>query len=183
MQELSPTAKVILGFLRLGARNGYEIKSAVEVSTRFFWGASFGQIYPELRRLEATGLVQSADDPQGARARRAYRLTRAGERALDAWLRSPEERLFAYRDEGLLKFFFGDLLPRRDVLDGVRATRAQFESALRFFREELAPRALAGREEGSEFPYLALEFGIALLAFIAEWWAETENRLEQGLAE
>ena len=183
MQELSPTAKVILGFLRLGAENGYAIKNAVEGSTRFFWGASFGQIYPELRRLEDAGLVASVDDTQGGRARRAYRLTRAGERTLDAWLRSPDERLFAYRDEGLLKFFFGDLVPRRDVLAGVRATRAQFESALDFFRTELEPRAAAGREEGEQFPYLALEFGLSLLQFIVDWWAVMERRLEEGLAE
>ena len=36
--------------LSLGKRTGYEIKSLGDVSTRFFWAASYGQIYPELRR-------------------------------------------------------------------------------------------------------------------------------------
>ena len=53
--ELSKTAYVILGMLRLGKRTGYEIKSRVDVSTRFFWAASYGQIYPELKRLEDAG--------------------------------------------------------------------------------------------------------------------------------
>ena len=52
MSSLSPTAKIILSFLRLRPRSGYDIRQAVSVSTQFFWGASFGQIYPELRRLE-----------------------------------------------------------------------------------------------------------------------------------
>ena len=43
--------------LKLGRRTGYEIKSLVDVSTRFFWAASYGQIYPELARLEELGLV------------------------------------------------------------------------------------------------------------------------------
>ena len=54
--DLNPTAYVILGMLRNEARSGYEIKRMVDRSTRFFWAASYGQIYPELRRLEDAGL-------------------------------------------------------------------------------------------------------------------------------
>ena len=49
---------VILGFLSQHPRSGYEIKRAVDRSTRFFWAASYGQIYPELRRLQEQGLVE-----------------------------------------------------------------------------------------------------------------------------
>ena len=42
--ELSKTAYVILGMLRTRAHTGYEIKSIVDHSTRFFWAASYGQI-------------------------------------------------------------------------------------------------------------------------------------------
>src|SRR5438874_3600040 len=84
--QLSPTARVILGMIRMGKRTGYEIKQLVDVSTRFFWAASYGQIYPELRRLEEAGLIEGEDDPTGGRQRRAYTLTPAG----DAALRSEE---------------------------------------------------------------------------------------------
>jgi PadR family transcriptional regulator, regulatory protein AphA len=47
--ELSATAKVILRMLAQRPRSGYEIKSLVDHSTRYFWAASYGQIYPELR--------------------------------------------------------------------------------------------------------------------------------------
>ena len=63
--QLTPTARVILGVLGLGPRTGYDIKKLTDVSTRFFWSASYGQIYPELKRLEAAGLVE-ADDLDGA---------------------------------------------------------------------------------------------------------------------
>ena len=65
--ELSKTSYVILGMLRLGRRTGYEIKSLVDVSTRFFWAASYGQIYPELKRLESAGLIEGTSSPQGGR--------------------------------------------------------------------------------------------------------------------
>src|SRR3954447_13193226 len=85
---LSPTARVILGMIRLGRRTGYEVKQLVDVSTRFFWAASYGQIYPELKRLEEARLVRSEDASTNGRARRAYELTEEGEQALDEWLES-----------------------------------------------------------------------------------------------
>src|SRR3954465_5468018 len=63
--ELSPTARVLLGMIRKGGRTGYEIKQLVDRSTRFFWAASYGQIYPELRRLEEEGLIEGEDAPNG----------------------------------------------------------------------------------------------------------------------
>ena len=65
MSNLSPTARVILGLLALGDETGYDMKQTIDLSTRFFWGASYGQIYPELRRLEAGGLVTSREEPRG----------------------------------------------------------------------------------------------------------------------
>src|SRR5437588_784579 len=63
MEPLTPTGRVVLGMLRMGKRTGYEIKQLVDVSTRFFWAASYGQIYPELKRLDAQGLVVGTPQP------------------------------------------------------------------------------------------------------------------------
>ena len=73
MEPLSGTGYVILGMLALGVRTGYDIKAIVDRSTRFFWAASYGQIYPELRRLEEAGLVEGKSSPTGARKRKEYR--------------------------------------------------------------------------------------------------------------
>ena len=105
--ELSNTAYVILGFLAREPKSGYEIKQAVDNSTRFFWAASYGQIYPELRRLEAAGLVESARDDSGGRKRTIHRPTAAGRRALREWLSQPAASA-ELRDEKLLKLFFSD---------------------------------------------------------------------------
>src|SRR3954453_10708149 len=84
--NLSSTAYVILGMLSWRPMTGYEIKSLVDKSTRFFWAASYGQIYPELRRLAADGLIEGKASPQGGRRRNVYRLTPAGRRELEAGL-------------------------------------------------------------------------------------------------
>jgi DNA-binding PadR family transcriptional regulator len=63
--ELSPTARVILGMIAFGKTTGYDIKQFVDRTTRHFWAVSYGQIYPELKRLEDAGLVQGRAEPSG----------------------------------------------------------------------------------------------------------------------
>jgi PadR family transcriptional regulator, regulatory protein AphA len=178
-RDLSPTARVILGFLRFSPRTGYDIKSVIEISTRFFWGASYGQIYPELKRLERSGLVASEASPRGARKRMVYRLTAAGEKALDEWLTDRESWIFEYRDEWVLRLFFGDLIPLEESLANVQAARGFFTETARFFRAELEPHARGDAEEGAQFPLLALEFGVGFLEWAAAWYADVERRLSR----
>ena len=180
MSTFSPTAKVILAFLRFRPRSGYDIKRSVELSTRFFWGASFGQIYPELTRLERAGLVEIEHSAEAGRRRKVFRLTAAGERELDAWLRS-DSALVQYRDEGLLRLFFSDLVPSEAALDNVRRMREWREQAVAFFRSEIEPHALEDSGEGHPFPHRALLFGIAMLEGQAQWLAELERELESEL--
>jgi DNA-binding PadR family transcriptional regulator len=181
MVNLTPTARVILGMLKLGARTGYDIKRITEVSTRFFWSASYGQIYPELRKLERAGLVEGEHAPRGAVARRVYRLTAAGEAALHEWLTDRENWIFEYRDEALLRLFFSDLLAHDDVLANVRATRASWQQVAQRFRE-IEVDALEDAGEGRVYPLAALRFGIGFVDFVLEWYGELEHRLAAGEA-
>jgi DNA-binding PadR family transcriptional regulator len=173
--SLSPTARVILGLIRLGARTGYDIKQTIEVSTRFFWNASYGQIYPELRRLEQLGLVESEPDLGSGRKRTLYKLTPAGEEALHAWLTGPGD-LFDMRDEALLKLFFGDLLAPEEVLANLRRRRASFERVLELFRsiEARGPET----QHGYVYPRKTLEFGIEFVRWMIDWYAQAERDLE-----
>src|SRR5437762_14211284 len=100
--------------LWLGPRSGYDIKAVVGRSTRFFWAASYGQIYPELRRLEQDGLIEGKDAPTGGRNRRVYRLTKAGRGAPRDWLFGSTVPL-ALRDRSLPRPFFADFFPREDA--------------------------------------------------------------------
>src|SRR3954452_5902094 len=103
--ELSATGKVILGMLAARPRSGYEIKQLVDSSPRFFWAASYGQIYPELKKLEKEGLITGDDSSQGGRQRTTFTLTAQGRPPPRRGIPSPQEVLES-RDEGLLKLFF-----------------------------------------------------------------------------
>ena len=127
--------------LRLGRRTGYEIKALVDVSTRFFWAASYGQIYPELARLEKLGLVKGEEDRTNGRRRKAYDLTPAGERALHEWLTSDEPLHIELRHEGALKFFFSDALTPDEQLAQLRHIRADARGDRRAAARHRAGRA------------------------------------------
>jgi DNA-binding PadR family transcriptional regulator len=161
--------------LRLGSRTGYDIKQKIEISTRFFWGASYGQIYPELKRLAAAGLVQAEHDPRGGLKRTAYRLTPAGERVLHEWLTDHGHQLFEMRDEALLKIFFGDLLTPEELLANVTARREWCERTLALFQQidELAVTGWGPRESPTE----ALHYGLELIDWMRDWYARKEAEL------
>ncbi len=171
MSTLTPTARAILGLVALEARTGYDIKRISDSSTRFFWGASYGQIYPELRRLEKAGLVEARDEPRGRVRRRVYSITPAGQQAVREWLLDPETA-FEIRDEGLLRLFFRDLLEQDEVLDLVRSRRTWFELTAAYFRE-------IGEELGAQDDDV-LRYGVELMEWNATWFARLEERLSQG---
>ncbi len=179
MTDLSKTAYVILGMLKLGRRTGYEIKSFVDISARRFWVASYGQIYPELRGLEEAGLIHGEDEPEGGRRRRAYELTAAGERALREWLGSNDPFTYELRDESMLKFFFADALEPEERLQLVRRQRELHQGVLDELRD-MEPGARARAEErGKEFPVMTLEWGIAFHEFHIDWCDRMEERLRR----
>src|ERR1700760_446077 len=131
----TPTGRVILGMIALGRQAGYDIKQFVDKSTRHFWAASYGQIYPELRRLEEEGLVRGRSEPTGGRARTVFELTDAGRAALQAWLGSDAEPVDELRDEGMLKLFFSDSASPQERIDNIQAKRQRCERKLAQLRE------------------------------------------------
>lgn len=169
--ELSPTGRVILGMIAFGKRTGYDIKTFVDRTTRYFWAASYGQIYPELKRLEDQGLVCGRPEPSGGRARVVYELTKAGKAALQHWLGADEEPSYELRDEGMLKLFFSDSLPERRI-EIVRAVRTREERDLAHLRS-IEPYA----NKGPTGSYLTLQLGIGFTESIIKWCEATERQL------
>jgi PadR family transcriptional regulator, regulatory protein AphA len=169
--ELSPTGRVILGMIAFGKRTGYDIKTFVDRTARYFWAASYGQIYPELKRLEDQGLIRGKPEPSGGRARMVYDLTESGKTVLESWLGADKEPSYELRDEGMLKLFFSDSLPERRI-EIVRAIRMREERDLAHLRS-IEPHA----SKGPPGPYLTLQMGIGLTEWTIKWCESTERQL------
>jgi PadR family transcriptional regulator AphA len=169
MEVLSPTAYVILGMLSWRPMSGYDVKAMVDTSTRFFWAASYGQIYPELRRLAEAGLVAPEAGDDGGRRRAPYSVTDRGREALAAWLAQPPE-MFETRDEGLLKLFFASASPEA-APDILAAKRRHHEEIV----ERLRAIEAIGKAEG--FALRVLRYGIECNEWMAGWCEREAKRL------
>jgi PadR family transcriptional regulator, regulatory protein AphA len=170
--SLNQTARIVLAMIAEGHTTGYAIKAEIERSTRLYWGASVGGIYPELRRLAAAGLVNARDDPRGDTVRHCYELTEAGRDALRRWLTDPCEPVLELRDEALLQMRFAGVLDPPEQLDVVRRMRGVHE------RRVAELQALLDADEFDDpFHRLAVEFGVGWNQWAADWCVATERRL------
>lgn len=117
------TKTLCLGVLSLGEASGYEIRKVFEQTFSHFFTAGFGSIYPALAELDRAGLVACSEVAQERRpAKKVYRLTEAGRRALASALAAQEPR-HKVRSEFMVLTFFAHLLtPER--LETVLDTRS-----------------------------------------------------------
>jgi PadR family transcriptional regulator AphA len=176
--ELSGTAYVILGMLRRGPLTGYEIKAAVDRSVRFFWAASYGQIYPELKQLAEAGLVKGESAPQGERKRTIYTLTAAGRKELARWLDVPAGTI-ELRDEALLKLFFAGAASPEAAASTLAAKRRYHEEKL----EQLRAIEPIARDLDDPFPYMVLRYGVEQSEWVIEWCKRAERELPDTMEE
>ncbi|MDR3772345.1 MAG: PadR family transcriptional regulator [Terracidiphilus sp.] len=165
------TAYVILGGLSIQSNlSGYELHKAIEENFGSFWGESYGQIYPTLKRLAAEGLIVPSNSISASRKRRQqYSLTDAGRACLREWLALPFQN-DPPRNEFLLKLFFG-----REAAPGVALThvRELQERNRRMLAglEGIDKMARANQPRDPNMPYwmLTLGLGIALTRAALDW--------------
>lgn len=164
----------LLGLLSEGPMTGYEIAKRFEHSLARVWPARSNQIYTELNRLEAEGLIEEVE--RGARGARRYAIVPAGRAWARDWLltRSPPEQQLRF--EGLLKANFVSLLPQAERRAHLKAERAFWREQEAWLRAQMkhlppddAPTTQARRA--------AAEAGLKLYAAMAEW---ADGALQEG---
>jgi DNA-binding PadR family transcriptional regulator len=165
------TTYVILGILAIhDNQSGYEIRKTIQQTVGFFWGESFGQIYPTLKKLLADGLIVAASPGSAPKARRQeYSITAAGLACLQEWLVIPY-RDDPPRDEFLLKLFFGHEATPSVCIAHVRKFQDQHRRLLNTLLElEGLARIHSSNNPGFPFWMLTLSYGLARLRSDLEW--------------
>ncbi|MGF7048179.1 DNA-binding PadR family transcriptional regulator [Paenibacillus sp. DS2015] len=97
---------IILGLLMEGKMSGYDLKKTIDSSVGFFYKASFGSIYPALKRLTDKALV-SVEEIEDSKNKKLYSLVPEGKESFLIWLSRPLE---LSRNDHLSKIFFYDYL-------------------------------------------------------------------------
>ena len=173
---MQPTAVTwaVLGLVAMEPRSGYDVKRIIDKSVRHFWAASYGQIYPELRRLQEAAWIEGDDAPRGGRSRRVYRITPEGRGALQAWLHGHETRI-ELRDESLLRLFFADTLPHENALALLRGRREGYRAMLAYLSS-----LDDGQGKDPPFVDLVYQWGLDYCEWGIEWCDRQERRLRRA---
>ena len=152
----------------------YDLGLSIRASVGHIWNESYGQIYPNLKKLAASGFVTSKTERQkGKPDRRIYSITKKGRERLTKWLAVPPQPEIA-RNELLLKLFFGaqaapGMLIRFVELMVERECRV-LEELKRLEHEEIAQ---SQQYPGAPYWKMAARFGQMELAAHLRWAEET----------
>ncbi len=165
---------VLLGFLMQGDLTGYELKHLMERSVGFFFGASYGSIYPALKELEGAGLVSSTRVVQSERPnKKVYSIMPEGEAYFRKALDEPPGP-DTFRSEFLMHLFFGDYHEPERLLELVRRYREENEQMI----ERLKEVEGEFREVATPYQMMCLRSGLShaesRVAFL--WGIEGEIR-------
>jgi DNA-binding PadR family transcriptional regulator len=165
---------IILGCLSTQPMSGYDIKRLISISTSLFYNASYGSIYPTLKKMEEAGLVDSQEAVENGRFKKIYALTAEGQREFMEWLENPPKPI-VIKNDMLVRLFFYRNLPREKIL---ALTAAHIEQ-LKAFRLELDEiESLAG-QEADKFQQYTLRWGKDFYVFQIDWYEKLLHDLEE----
>jgi DNA-binding PadR family transcriptional regulator len=162
----------LLGLLTVsGPASGYDLTKLFESSINHAWQARHSQIYPELNKMTAEGLVTVEEE--GPRGRKTYAITDVGARELRQWLLEREPSR-SHRSEELLRAF---LLPTLEPHEAVALLRREVE----VYEAKLADLEELWRRKGDGnvgFGKYALDLGIRQVKTVRDWAADMTAEIE-----
>lgn len=168
----------ILGLLSHESLTGYEIKKRMNTTLKFFWGASYGSIYPTLSALVNDGMVTKYETKENGRDKIIYTITEAGSEHLRKWLHLPVEK-DELRYETLLKLFFGNEIGKQGTLEHIKNFRDKIDKDLPVLKEMVSQlERIKDAEDAHLYYLLTAKFGVKVYEAYLEWCDETTELLD-----
>ncbi|BBY75010.1 transcriptional regulator [Mycolicibacterium parafortuitum] len=165
-----------LGLLARRPASGYDLLKKFEVSMANVWPATQSQLYSELNKLAAEGLIEVT--AVGARGRKEYGITAAGRDALRDWVLDFQHDP-PLRSAALLRvFLLGEVTPEQ-AGDYLRSVAARAESALARYEDLCDTVPWNDTSDTDFYGRAALEYGLREAAMTAEWARWVAARIEK----
>lgn len=155
-----------LGLLAQHPGSGYDLLRRFENSMANVWPATQSQLYGELNKLAAAGLIEVTD--VGPRGRKEYAVTEAGRAELLRWVTNPRDDP-PPRSASLLRVFLLGEIPRdqaRAYLLSVAAHADSELARLSALRDGLAPW---GDTDAEFYGGAALDYGLRAASMEGDW--------------
>ena len=168
---------VILGLLSHEDLTGYEIKKRMDTTLKYFWGASYGSIYPALSDLVTRGLATKREAAENKRNKLIYTITAKGRKYLREWLALPVEK-DEIRYETLLKLFFGNEQGTGQALIHIEAFEEKVKKEMPYLlKAKQVLKDCPGDDTTHKYYLLTAEFGIKTYQAYLEWCEEAKKFL------
>lgn len=164
----------VLGLLANGPASGYDLMKAFELSLSNVWSATQSQLYGELGKMDAAGLVVVASE--GPRGRKEYAITEEGRAELRHWLLEVEPTWVRRSDMLLRVFFLNQVSPEEG--EGYLTAQQQHAQEQHETLLDLEKRIPWDDTPLSVYGRIAMMWGIRLSQTQAEWaeWAKEQLR-------
>jgi DNA-binding PadR family transcriptional regulator len=190
----------MLALLSEGPGYGLQLREEFEARTGDVWPLNVGQVYTTLQRLERDGLVVCEGDDEGARlppggatprtprgtpdgeanvsgAQKRFRITEAGRRELDGWLRTPPDLSSPPRDELVMKILIALRVPGASVSEVIQAHRRYLVELMQQWtriKEDADPADLSLG--------LAVDAELFRLDAVVRWLDAADGRIKRAAA-
>ncbi|GGV58681.1 PadR family transcriptional regulator [Streptomyces griseoloalbus] len=150
--------------------SGLELTRRFDKSIGYFWSATHQQIYRELGKLEAQGLIRALPSEQPARGqKKAYEVLPAGRDELARWTAASQDPK-PHRDVMLLRLRAAAVVGTAGLEADLRRHRELHERQLAKYLE-IEQRDFPPGKDGPEdrLRHLVLRAGIDLETFWTQW--------------
>ncbi|MFD5300420.1 PadR family transcriptional regulator [Streptomyces mutabilis] len=152
--------------------SGLELTRRFDRSIGYFWSATHQQIYRELGKLEADGLIRALPGQQPARGqKKSYEVLPAGRDELARWAATPQDPK-PLRDAMLLRLRAAAVVGTSGIEEDLRRHLELHERQLAEYKEIEERDFPPGRDSKEDrLRHLVLRAGIDLETFWTQWLA------------
>lgn len=168
---------IILGLLMSGRLSGYDMKKTMDSSVGLFYSASFGSLYPALKRMTDKGLIIVIEVESSSKNKKLYELQPSGKDAFLNWLAEPLE---LSRNELLSKLFFYDHLPADIRVQRLNEYEYKIANEIGRLRavEQIVKGQIAQIPNPQDYFYRVsvLSYGLSYFEMVQQWIKTIKER-------
>lgn len=168
---------ILLGFLMQGNMTGYEMKQHMSMSTSYFVDASFGSIYPSLKKLEQKKLVERSETVENGKLKKMYFINNKGKSEFMKWLVCPIKASKTDSSVALTKLFFFRYLPSDEAVSMIE----RYIHDTKQYKESLFKLKSRIEKKTDEFGLGTLDYGLAYYDFCIHWYESYLRDLKQKM--
>lgn len=159
---------IILGFLMKEEMSGYDLKQWMTNCTSYFFDASFGSIYPALKRLEEKGYISCHEVVESSKFKKLYSITDMGKSYFMSWLEKPIVFSKTKQDH-LVHLYFYQYLPKEKVILNLKTFITEVELCFNQLNKEKMDVEKVYDVNQFLFPYSTMVYGINYYQFVIDW--------------